>query len=186
MSANVFPLVGCSGFLPWGAAIASNHRTGFVNLNVACLFGDVGDNTHRSSRKLYKAYPERVTKYLVEVLGKFQRRNIFTSMTKLTKRSRQAGTWTPRMQKKYDNIDKEATEIMLKAESNCVPTFTFTTPWSAPLIRSSNEIKYWTLRLSMENGRKVAPLVLESVRASAEIKDYTSTREHAIVERNPA
>ena len=75
---------------------------------------------------------------------------------------------------------------MLKADSNCVKTFTFKTPWSVPLVRVSNVIKYWTLRLSMENGRKVAPSVLESVRASADIQGYTSTREHIMVERNLA
>ena len=118
VSANVLPSVERSGFLLLGAAMASNYRTGLVDLNVAQLLGDVGGNLHRSSRNLHTAYPERVTKYLAEVLDQFQQRNIFTSMTKLTKRARQAGTWTPRMQKKYDNIDKETTDIMLKAKSN--------------------------------------------------------------------
>ena len=32
------------------------------------------------------------------------------------------------MQKKYNEIDKEATAIMLKAEDNCVSKFRYTTP----------------------------------------------------------
>mmetsp|Transcript_23100 Transcript_23100/g.46118 ORF Transcript_23100/g.46118 Transcript_23100/m.46118 type:complete len:171 (+) Transcript_23100:1732-2244(+) len=166
--------------------MASNHRTGFVDLDVDTLFGATEDVTHRSSRNLHTNYPERVKKYLAEALEQFNRRNILTSMNKLTKRTRRAGTCTPKMQTKYDNIDKEAREIMLKVESNFVKTFRFTTTWSVPLIRASKVTKFWNLRLPMENGRQVAPSVLESVRASTDIADFTSSKEHVVVERNLA
>ena len=36
------------------------------------------------------------------------------------------------------------------------------------------------------NGRKVSPTVLEKVRLEAGLKDFTTTKEHVIVERNLA
>ena len=85
-------------------------------------------------------------------------------------------TWTTRRQTKYDSIDKEATEIMLISESNCVKTFRFITPWSVPLIKANRGFIYWNLRLSMENGRKVASSVLETARVTADIADFTSSK----------
>ena len=62
--------------------------------------------------KFAQNYPVRVKKYLAEVLEQFNWINILTSMNKLTKHARRAGTWTPRMQTKYRNIDKEEIEIV--------------------------------------------------------------------------
>ena len=59
VSENVLSSVVRSGFLLWGVAMASDHRIGFVDLNVAKRFGDIEDNTHHSSRKLNTTYPER-------------------------------------------------------------------------------------------------------------------------------
>ena len=36
------------------------------------------------------------------------------------------------------------------------------------------------------NGRKVSPDVLEKVRSEADLKDFTETKEHIIMERNLA
>ena len=77
------------GFSPWGAAMASDHRTGIVDLHVDTLFGDVEENTHRSSRNLHTSYPES-KKYLAEELEQFNQRNILTSMNKLKKYARHA------------------------------------------------------------------------------------------------
>ena len=120
VSQSILPSVICSGFLPWGLVIAPDHRTGFLDLNVEELFGAVNDPTHGSSRILHTKYPVKVKKYREEVLEQFKSRKLLQSMDKLAKIARQRGIWFKKMQQKYDNIDKEATDIMLTAEKNCV------------------------------------------------------------------
>ena len=134
VSQSIVPALTISGFLPLGAVIASNHRTGFVDFQADLLFGNMDDPTSSSSRKLNTKYPKRVEKYREEVLQKFKDRNLFHAMAKLSKKAKRRGTWTVKMQKKYNEIDNEATKIMLKAEENCVQTYRYHTAWSVPLI----------------------------------------------------
>ena len=107
-------------------------------------------------------------------------------METLAKRLKLWGTWTKKIQRIYDNINKEATDIMLTGKKYCVPTFHFHTPWSVPLIKDSRSIKYWNLKLPLTNSRKVSQTVLEEIRDSATLKDYTSTRDHILTKRNLA
>ena len=144
------------------------------------------DPISSSARKLNTKYPKRVEKYKTEVLQKFIDRKLFHAIEKLSKKAKRRGTWTTKMQKKYNEIDKEATAIMLKAEDNCVQTYRFHTAWSVPLIQSSHTIKYWNLKLSQFLGRKVSPKVLETEREAAHLKDFTTTKEEVIIERNLA
>ena len=88
------------------------------------------------------------------------------------------------MQQTYDSIDKEATNIMLTVETNCVPISQFHTPWSVPLIKTNRTKKNWNLKLSLTSGPEVSPSALEVIRNSADLKNYISTREHVIIERN--
>ena len=53
---------------------------------------------------------------------------MFTAMGKLVKRAKQRGTWTDKIHKKYEAIDKEATQIVLTAEEQYVSKFRYTTP----------------------------------------------------------
>ena len=68
VSQAIIPALTRSGFLPWGDVIASNHRTGFVDLQADILFGNMDDPTSVSARKLNTKYPKRVNKYKTEVL----------------------------------------------------------------------------------------------------------------------
>ena len=77
VSQDVLPSVTRSGFLPWGAVIASDHRTGFLDVNAPMLFCDLEDNTASSSRLLHTKYPKRTKKYREEVLGKFKQQQLF-------------------------------------------------------------------------------------------------------------
>ena len=49
-------------------------------------------------------------------------------------------------------------------------------------MKVSKSIRYWNLRISITNGRKVSPAVLEKVRMETGLKDYTATKEHILVE----
>ena len=53
-------------------------------------------------------------------------------------------------------------------------------------MKASTTVRYWNLRLSISNGRTVAPSVLETVRKDAGLKDFTVTKEHILMERNLA
>ena len=72
VSQSIVPALTRSGFFPWGAVIASDHRTGFVDFQADLLFGNMDDPTSSSSRKLNRKYPKRVEKYREEVLQKFK------------------------------------------------------------------------------------------------------------------
>ena len=149
VSQDILPTVIRSGFLPWGAVIASDHRTGFLDVNASMLFGDLEDNTASSSRLLHTKYPKRTKKYREEVLGKFKQQQLFKGMRKLAKLATTRGRWSRKMQVKYENLDKTATEIMLTAEQNCVQKFRYHTSWSLPLMKASTAVRYWNLRLSV-------------------------------------
>ena len=127
VSQSIVPAITRSGFLPWGDVIASDYRTGFVDLQTDLLFGNMDDPTSSSSRKLNTKYPKRVERYKKEVLQKFKDRNLFHTMEKLSRKAKTLGIWTKKMQKKYNEINNEATTIMLKAEE-IVPKRTVTTP----------------------------------------------------------
>ena len=51
-------------------------------------------------------------------------------------------------------------------------------------MQASKSIWYWNLRLTLMNGRKVSPTFLEKARLEAGLKDFTTTKEHIVVERN--
>ena len=53
-------------------------------------------------------------------------------------------------------------------------------------MQASKSIRFWNLRLTSINGRKLSSTVLEKARLEARIKDFTTTKEHIIVERNLA
>ena len=73
---------------------------------------------------------------------------------------------------------------MLQAEQNWAKKFRYHTSLSLPRMQASKFIQYWNLRLTEMNGRKVSPTVLGKVRLEAGLKDFTTTKEHIIVERN--
>ena len=110
----MLPSVTRLGFLQWGAVIASDHRAGFVDLNAEMLFVSLEDITTSSSRLLHTKYPKRTKKYREEVLEKFKNQHLFKSMRKLANQVKRRGRWSAKMQTKYENIDKKATEIMLQ------------------------------------------------------------------------
>ena len=142
VSPDVLPTIDRSGFLPWGTMMESDHRTGFADFNASLLFGkEDSDSTALSARKLHTKYAKRVEKYREEVLVTFKDRGLFKSMRRLQHRANRCGRWTNKMQKRYDAIDRQATEIMTKAENNCAANFSHPAPWSVELMRASTAIK---------------------------------------------
>ena len=186
VSHGVLRAVQRTGFLPWGSVMASDHRTGFLNIDVKTLFGEIDDPTHASNRLLHTKYFKRTKKYKEEVQAGFEAWKLCSSMAKLTKKAKRREVWTKKMQETYENIDRESTQIMLKAEENCVKNFRFQTPWSIPLMQTSKKIKYWNLKLSKHNGRKVSEAALQEAKQSANIADFTTEIEHVIVKGNLA
>ena len=94
VSQDVLPSVKRSGFLPWGAVMASDHRTGFLDLDTETLFGTIEDSTHSSSRILHTKYPKRTKKYREEVLDQFKKNNLFKAMQKLSTIAKNRGRWS--------------------------------------------------------------------------------------------
>ena len=100
VSQDVLSSVKRSEFLPWGAVMVSDHRTGFLDLETEELFGNVEDPTHSSSRILHTKYPKPTTKYREEVLENFKKDNLYKAMQKLSKPAKSRGRWSQKMQTK--------------------------------------------------------------------------------------
>ena len=142
VSQDVLLSVKRSRFLPWGAVIASDHRTGFIDLDTEMLFGNIEDSTHSSSRTLHTKYPKRTKTYKEEVLEKFRKDRLFKEMRNLRDLAKRRGRCSKQMQIKYEQIDKKATCIMLQVEKNCVQTFRYHTSWSLPIMQASKVVRY--------------------------------------------
>ena len=151
---EVLPSIQHSGFLPWGAVIASDHRAGFLDLDTETLFGTEDNLKHSSSRTLHTKYPKQTKKYREEVLKKFKKEHVFKGMKKLTVLAKSKGRWSQKMNRKFDVINVKAMHIILQAEKNCVQTFRYHISLSLPLMRASKAIQYWNLKVSLAKGKK--------------------------------
>mmetsp|Transcript_28020 Transcript_28020/g.43278 ORF Transcript_28020/g.43278 Transcript_28020/m.43278 type:complete len:188 (-) Transcript_28020:107-670(-) len=161
----------------------SYHRIGFTDFNAILLFGQQdSDTTALSARKLHTKFAKRVEKYREEVLLTFKDRGLFKSMRKLQHRAHRCGRWTTKMQKKYDSIDRQETDFMLKAESNCAADFSNPVPWSVALMRAGTAIRYWNLRISQYSSGKVSASTMQSILTKARMVNYTGTLDQALTE----
>ena len=187
VSDNLLPAIISCGFLPWNDIMFSDHRVGFLKWDRKLLFGDILDDaTVPTSRKLLLCYPERVEKYRTYVEERFREQKLFQALDKLIYRVNKKGSWTKKMKRKYNNIDKIVTEIMLEGENQCVPTFKNKTAWGTELLKCSNILHYWSMNISQLKGRKVATTVLLRVLEQTEIEDNSTTLKDAELRRKEA
>ena len=113
-----------SGF---GEILESDHRTSFVNFESRVILGgEIPDLNNTANRKLHTKYIKRTMKYKEEIKAESIRRNLFQALGELHRIFKIDPT--TKLLKKYNALNKEATQIMLKAEDNCVSKFRYTTP----------------------------------------------------------
>ena len=98
-------------------------------------------------------------------------------MRKLYKRAHHSGVWTGKVQRKYDSIDKETSQIMMASKEKCVPKFRYPIPWSHT--KKANEIRYWNISISKLTNEKIFTAIKAQTLRAAKIKYYTVTLKDA-------
>ena len=106
VSPNILTAVIAFGYLPYDHITTTDHRPYFVDLHIPALFSHPPDApTIPSSRPLKSNLPRRKKRYLDEVTQNFHTQRLFQAVQILQKEAHDTNSWTPAMQKKYENID---------------------------------------------------------------------------------
>ena len=101
---------------------------------------------------------------MTEVHKKFEGRGLFTAMEALKFRAYTENVWTAKMEQKYNALDKEATDIMLAAESKCLPKTFGAYVWTQDLADTGLKLRYIMLNiLEMQKGN-IPDHVMEKAR----------------------
>ena len=122
VSPAIVPAIERIGWYEYNAFVPSDHRAGFIDFNSAKLFHNrITNITHPSIQKLRLQCTTRVEKYLHAMCYLFDTRQLLPAVTELEEKAREHG-WSEALEKKYNNIDREMTNIMIRAEKDCAPS----------------------------------------------------------------
>ena len=103
--------------------VTSDHKALLLDLDAEILFGKrTGNIDIQLVRKSITKYPKKTDKYIEDVLNKFEKMGVFSALGDLKKRAYMTKTWTPKMERKFNNIDTCATEILISCEKTCIPS----------------------------------------------------------------
>ena len=72
----------------------------------------------------------------------FENRQLLYAATELETKAREEG-WSPGLENKYNNIDKEMTSIMLASKNGCAPSINTKYPWSKDLKEPGLRFRFW-------------------------------------------
>ena len=122
------------GYLPYDMITNTDHRSYFLDLQIQELFAQTPDEaTPIHTRKLKTNIPKRKEKYINDITKKFQNLNLTQAAINLQQEANLQGTWNQDLQRKYDDIDSQATHAMLKSEKKCSPTYPTIRAWSGTM-----------------------------------------------------
>ena len=101
----------------WTGVANTDHRSYFLNLQIQELFAHTPDEaTPIHTRKLKTNIPKRKEKYINDITKKFQNLNLTQAAINLQQEAKSKGIWNQDLQRKYNEIDTQATHAMLKSE----------------------------------------------------------------------
>ena len=136
VSPGVLPALIRGGYRPYSEGIASDHRCLFTDIDADILFGKgTGNLSLPAVRNLNTKYPKRKIKYVQEVKELFKKSEVYQRLAKIRKEALAKKDWHPHLQRAYDKLDEEVTEIMLACEKRCNPSKFGPYSWSTPLIK---------------------------------------------------
>ena len=78
---------------------------------------------------------------------------------KLQKEAKTQEKWNQNLQKKYEDIDNQATNIMLTAENKCSPTYLTIRAWSGKMRELGLQFRYW-LTYYRHHSKKISNIEL--------------------------
>ena len=145
---NILPAVKECGFFKWNEIVHSDHRTGFVTWDAIKLFGEETDDlTKPAQRNCMLCYPDRVEKFKTYCINEFESHSLFQALDKLIHSVNKKGRWTPTHEKNYNKIVAQVTQIMLAGDEKCVNKRKHDTPWSSELMRCSQALNFWSIKI---------------------------------------
>ena len=137
-----------SGFLPFNLGHDSDHRVLWVDIHGPTLFGQKTAPVNPPPKRNLNSSNPRTLKPYVERLGKlFAEHKILERAITLKANFAEHGK-TDELEKQYQILDKEKSELMVAAEKKSADTTqTSAIPWSPELKRAALLFRYWDLRL---------------------------------------
>ena len=109
-----------------------------------------------------------VDRYLEVVQKQMMYHKIYDKNDALKTKSAE-GRWTTKCTEQYEKMDKIILESVKHADRMVAKRFSTRYEWSPELIRSVNELRYWTLRLKAVKGFRVDQEVIQQYRGSAKL-----------------
>jgi hypothetical protein len=183
VSPAIVPAIERIGWYEYNAFAPSDHRAGFIDFNSAkLLHNGITNITHPSIRKLRLQCTTRVEKYLHAMRYLFDTRQLLPAVTELEEKAREHG-WSEALEKIYNNIDREMTNIMIRAEKDCAPSQNRKNPWSTQLKEKGLTYRYWSLRLRQLDNLPVSQVQATSLRQYLNLQDITTERTQVIAQK---
>ena len=129
---SVTPIINSRFWIPtYNKITNTDHRTYFLDLYIQELFSHASDEAMPiHTQKIKTDIPKRKEKYITNIRKQFKNLELINAATKLLKEAKSKGKWTPELQHKYEEIDTQATNIMLMPENKCSPNYPTIRAWS--------------------------------------------------------
>jgi len=131
----------------WGAYdefCDSDHRHGFVDLDLKWLLGGNPPTMSIAANRVLKTSSPRHMKKYCEVLEKIiDNNNLVEKHDNLFDEIKSAGIITAEQSDELNKLDKQLTKAKLEAERQCSKLSR--TPWSPAIVSARRTVRFWTL-----------------------------------------
>ena len=187
ISPNLLPAVEAFGYLPYDQITSTDHRLTFLDLNIQELFNHKPDPPMIHSSRILKTHLiQRKHKYINIITEHFKKQNLLRAAQNLQKEAIALGHWTENLQRKYENIDSQATTMMLKTEQKCTPHFPSLVTWSTKLRTQGLILRYFNKYKRFLSGHNIQVHTLHKLANQAGIQHEVFSISQLLHKRNEA
>ena len=163
-------------YVPYGKITNTNHRPYYLDLQVQESFVHSPDEAMSiHARKLKTNIPKRKEKYITNIRKQFQNLELTKAASKLLKEAKSKGKWTSELQHKYEEIDTQATNIMLMSENKCSPNYPTIRAWSGKMRGLDLKVRYWQTYFRHLTKNSTSPITLYKCAQNAGITHSIKT-----------
>ena len=146
------------GFEAFDVSIPSDHRSGFIDFYLSLLLNGTIKDIHPASARILRSNNIALVRaYRHELHRQLQEHNVFDRIERLYEASNgvDPSSFTPRMSRELEKLDKTITCAKLSAEQRCRHRHLHK-KWSPALINHALTEKFWRILLaSRKSGRDV-------------------------------
>jgi hypothetical protein len=138
--------------LPFHTFFGGDHCPILIDFNAKTLFGDESYEIQRAKSRGVKLEDPRIVDKFLDLLQKqLIYHKIYDKNEELKEKS-EMGEWTTKTVQQYEIMDKIITESVRYADRSVGKRYSTKYEWSPEILRSVNELRYWTLRLKQTKG----------------------------------